>query len=194
MCIDLSNYDDTYTKKLECQRSRLSRYLWHITQLTIRSFPVIPGKLYPKILKLFRTKVGKNVVIRPNVNILYPFNLEVGDNSRIESECFLGCCAPIKIGRNVAIAPRTMIMNGSHRPFDPNFTAIAAPITIEDGVWIGCNSTILGGVTIHKSAIVGAASLVNKDVPPFTMVAGVPAKPIKRFDPQKKEIIDLPRK
>lgn len=191
MSHDLSQFDDTFLKKIESQRSILSRYLWQIVKIIFRAFPIIPGRFYSRVIRLFGAKLGKNVTIRANVDILYPFNLEVGNNSLIETECYVACYAPVKIGNNVAIATRTVIMNGTHRPFDPKFTVVAEPITIEDGVWIGCNSTILGGVTIHQSAVVGAASLVNKDVPPYTLVGGVPARPIKRFDPEKKQIIDL---
>ncbi|MEW5768388.1 MAG: DapH/DapD/GlmU-related protein [bacterium] len=191
MSHDLSQFDDTFLKKIESQRSVLSRLLWQAVKIFFRAFPIIPGKLYPSVLRLFGAKLGKNVVIRSDVDILYPFNLEVGDQSLIEAECYVACYAPVKIGSNVAIATRTVIMNGTHRPFDPKFTVIAEPITIEDGVWIGCNSTILGGVTIHQSAVIGAASLINKDVPPYTLVGGVPARPIKRFDPKEKRIIDL---
>ena len=82
--------------------------------MIFKIFPVLPGKYFSKILKYFGVKIGNNVTLRSSVDILYPFNLEVGDNTRIEADCYLGCWAPVKIGKNVAVALRTVFMPVFH--------------------------------------------------------------------------------
>jgi putative colanic acid biosynthesis acetyltransferase WcaF len=154
--------------------------MWKAILAFNKWFPIPIKGWMSFILKLFGAKIGKNVYISRTVTVKIPFNLVVDNNSFINPETFIDSLASVKIGKNVVIAPRVMIMSGSHRPFDPKFTTIAKPIIIEDGVWIGCNTVILGGVTIHKGAVIGAMSLVNKDVPPLTKVGGVPAKILEK--------------
>lgn len=115
-----------------------------------------------------------------------PFsNLSIGDHSNILDDCFFLLRDKIIIGNNVDIAYRVTIITSSNasasdfiRSYYPPFTA---PVIIEDDVWIGANVTILGGVKIGKCSVVAAGALVNKDVPPYSVVAGVPAKVIKKI-------------
>lgn len=92
----------------------------------------------------------------------------------------------IKIGKNVDIAPRVCIVSGSHN-IDMIGDHSAGPgsggnIVIEDGVWVGANSTILPGVTIGKKSIIGAGSIVIKDIPSYCIAVGNPCKPIKKWN------------
>ena len=89
----------------------------------------------------------------------------------------------ITIGNNVFIAPKVNLVTLNHS-FDPanRSATISKPIVIEDGVWIGIGATVLQGVTIGKNSIVGANSVVTRDVPPNTVVAGNPAKFVKKID------------
>jgi acetyltransferase-like isoleucine patch superfamily enzyme len=125
--------------------------------------------------------IGNRVQINPFV-VLWPTSLEIGKYSQINpgtaiyGKVFIGCY--------VMIAPNCMIAGGNH-----GFSAIESPmicqnnssqgIVIENDVWIGANSTILDGVTIGKGAIIAAGSVVSKDVKPYEIVAGVPAKKIR---------------
>ena len=115
-----------------------------------------------------------------------PFsNLSIGENSNILDDCFFLLRDKIVIGNNVDIAYRVTIItssNASASPFIRNiYPPFTAPVTIEDNVWIGANATVLAGVTIGKCSVVAAGALVNKDVEPYTVVAGVPAKILKRI-------------
>jgi len=111
----------------------------------------------------------------------------IGERTFIGHEVmFVSGESDIVIGRDVDIAPRVLFAAGTHmidmvasRSAGPG---LSKPITVHDGVWIGANSTILGGVTIGKKAIVAAGSLVNRDVPPYSLVAGVPARVIKSWN------------
>ncbi len=104
----------------------------------------------------------------------------IGEDSVLNHGCVLMPFLPISIGDHVSVSSGVSLITGGHDFDDPTFAGYASPITIEDYVWIGMNATILGGVTIGKGAVVAAGALVWKDVPPFTVVAGVPARAVKR--------------
>ena len=107
--------------------------------------------------------------------------LEVGENSRLNG-VHLDVKHNVTIGRNVRIAPGTLIMDSDFHSVEDHFSeGKILPVIIEDNVWIASRSIILKGVTIGKGSVVAAGSVVTKNVEPYTVVAGVPAKLIKRI-------------
>jgi acetyltransferase-like isoleucine patch superfamily enzyme len=114
--------------------------------------------------------------------------LTVGDYSNIGPYCYIGCSGYIEIGSNVMMSPRVSIYSENH-----NFQTTSIPmkeqgvtrgtVVIEDDCWIASHSVILSGVRVGKGAIVAAGSVVTKDVAPYSIVAGSPAKEIGRRDP-----------
>lgn len=115
----------------------------------------------------------------------------IGDNVCFNFDCHIGCIQKVEIGNNVLIGSRVLIIDHSHGLFTKeqlNLTPADRPLVskgdviIEDNVWIGEGAAILAGVTIGKSSIVAANAVVTKDVPPNSIVAGVPAKVIKSID------------
>jgi acetyltransferase-like isoleucine patch superfamily enzyme len=92
----------------------------------------------------------------------------------------------IQIGSNVDLAPRVCILSGSHEidmiGKHSAGSGSGGDVIIEDGVWIGANSTILPGVRIGEKSVIGAGSVVTKDIPPFCISIGNPCKPIKHWD------------
>ena len=110
--------------------------------------------------------------------------LQVGDQTTISAECYLDLAAPIQIGNRVNFGPQVMIITGTHQiGHTENRLGKLSPdtVVIQDGVWIGARVTILPGVTIGTGAVVGAGALVIRDVPPNTIVAGIPAKVIREI-------------
>lgn len=110
----------------------------------------------------------------------------IGDNTRIGiGNVVIG---PVTIGNNVILAQNIVLSGLNHGYQDPH-TPIAlqpcsvAQIVVEDDCWIGANSVITAGVTIGKHAVVAGGSVVTKNVPPYTIVAGNPARPIKQYNP-----------
>lgn len=99
------------------------------------------------------------------------------------------------IGNEVTIAQRVTLVTSSGAPESRDvyriFGADVGPIYIQDGAWIGAGVIIQPNVTIGRSAIVGSGAVVTKDVPPYTVVVGIPARPIKRFSIETGEIVDL---
>ena len=93
----------------------------------------------------------------------------------------IDCSTSISIGRNVKISENVSIRDSDNHIIVGSKKASEAPIVIEDNVWIGINVTILKGVTIGEGSIVAAGAVVTKDIPPHSLVAGIPAKVIKQY-------------
>jgi maltose O-acetyltransferase len=102
----------------------------------------------------------------------------IGAGTRINRDCCLDIRGPLQIGSNVSVSPEVAILTAQHRVDSPDFALVTRPVVIEDNVWIGMRATILPGTTIGPGAIVAAGAVVTGTVPPLTVVAGVPARPI----------------
>ncbi|MDA8964590.1 acyltransferase [bacterium] len=141
--------------------------------------------LVPNMKGVFRIYRGGNVLIRGNVRIARSSRvyvagrLEVGQGTYINSDTMLFVRERVRIGEECAISWGCQICDDDFHCVVPN-TSSSAPIVIGDRVWIGSNVSVLKGVTIGDGAIVAAGSVVAKDVPPTTLVGGVPAKAIKK--------------
>lgn len=102
----------------------------------------------------------------------------MGPNSVINQRCRLDNRGGITIGSNVSISSEVCILTADHDPNSTGFEGRTSPVFIEDYVFIGTRALILPGVTLGVGSVVGAGSVVTKDVPPYTVVAGVPARSI----------------
>jgi len=139
----------------------------------------IPLHIVRKVVyRLAGVKIGKGSVIHMWARFYKPQKIQIGKDSIIGDHIFLDGREKLTIGSHVAIASQVLIYNGKHDINAEDFGSIFAPVTIKDYVFIGPRAIILPGITIGKGAIVGAGAVVTKDVKPFTIVGGVPAKPI----------------
>lgn len=116
---------------------------------------------------------GASIFIGPGAKLI------LNKSSFLNTNTTLNCFNYIEIGKNCCISDNVSIQDSDNHMINNNFEKMSNPIIIKDHVWIGKNSIILKGVTIGEGAIVGAGSVVTKDVPPSTLVAGNPAKIIK---------------
>jgi acetyltransferase-like isoleucine patch superfamily enzyme len=163
-------------------------YSWRFGYFGKRTSIIKPDMLTnPKAIHL-----GKNVEIRKSSRLEVVGQWEVkkpkiiiGDNTCIHLYFHCGAAESIVIGNNVLIAGRVYITDHDH-VFDekdnpPRWCKklVSKPVVIEDGVWLGEGVAVLKGVTIGKRAVIGANSVVTKDVPPYCIAAGNPAKVIK---------------
>ncbi len=136
------------------------------------------------ITKPFLKCCGK-VRLYEGVTIWYPYRIKLGSRVTINEFCYLSGYGNLDIGDDVLIGHRVSIVSSDHIFEDTNKTIRSQGIRgksvkISDDVWIGANSTILAGVTIGKGVIVAAGSVVTRDIPPFSIVGGVPAKILKK--------------
>ena len=173
---------------------------------------VHPVKTRPRgwlrLFQPFYIKRGRRSVIYSNIRKdIVPFNsFELGEKSVIESFSTINnmvgaitigsrsriglgntIIGPVKIGNNVNLAQNIIISGLNHNYSDPDKTIISqgvntSEVIIEDDVWIGANSVILAGITIGKRSVIGAGSVVIRDVPPYSIVVGNPGKIIKQYN------------
>lgn len=105
--------------------------------------------------------------------------ISIGDNTVINRGVYLDGRVSLTIGNNVNITHQTLIQTLTHDPQNPDFICIECPVFIGDHVWIGAKAIILPGVAIGEGAVVGAGAVVTKDIPPYSIAVGNPAKVIK---------------
>lgn len=126
--------------------------------------------------KLIGLSIGINSNLDLNIYILAPRAITIGNNTHINQGCFLDARGLITIGDNVSISHYVKICTGGHQVNSPTFEGEHLPIIISDYCWIGIGAIILKGVTLGEGCIVAAGSVVIKDVEPYSIVGGNPAK------------------
>jgi putative colanic acid biosynthesis acetyltransferase WcaF len=129
-------------------------------------------------LKLFGAKLGQGVVIKPSVNIKYPWKLRIGDHSWIGEEVWIDNLSDVIIGNNVTISQGALLLTGSHDHSRETFDFISYPIVLEDGAWIGANAIVFGGVTCKSHSVLGINSVAEKNLEPYIIYKGNPAIPV----------------
>lgn len=167
-------------KEIVCTLLSLSFWKWRINLWAYQVINMASGRRH--------ITVGKHTNIHPTTIIRYGKNVKIGNNCLINHNNLLqpgkGPNGTITIGNYVHTGVNVMFMAFNHGFYTTEIPTkeqdyMDAPIVVEDDVWIGGGSIILAGVTIGKGAIVAAGAVVNKDVPPYAIVGGVPAKVLK---------------
>lgn len=110
-------------------------------------------------------------------------DVQIGEKTFINVGCFFDASAPIAIGANCLLGPRVTIVTSSHH-LDADRTLGRAPVTIEDGSWIGVGATLLPGVTVGAGCVIAAGAVVTQNCQPYGLYAGVPARRIRSLDIQ----------
>ena len=162
------------------------KLLFVFYKLTAAWLPISQRSSFAKAMRGFWAKrivqkMGKNVNIE-RWAVFGPL-LEIGDHSGIGINCEV--YGPVSIGKDVMMGPEVVIYTSGHKydrldvPMRMQGNTEAKPVVIEDDVWIGRRVIILPGVTIGKGCIIGAGAVVTKDIPPYSVAAGVPAKVVK---------------
>lgn len=157
---------------------RLSLYLLN------RIITYIPFNLFRKTCyRILKMKIGRKTQIDMGQYVLSPQRIKIGNNSHINQGCLLDGRGGITIGDSVSISHRVQIITGSHDIQSKDFRGFVEPVELGDFVFIGVGSTILGGTIVGKGAVICAGAVVTKNVPEYSVVAGVPAKIITRRNP-----------
>lgn len=178
MGVDLSSFNNAWYHP---GRGFLVRTIWHFVNALLLQSALNPSSGFKvALLRLFGATIGTGVVLKPSINVKYPWNLTIGDHSWIGECAWLDSLAPIHIGSNVCISQGTYFCTGNHDWSDPAFGLIVKPIVVEDGAWIGARATILPGVTVKEHSIVSAGTTVARDTEANMIYAGNPAVAVKR--------------
>ncbi|WP_100627179.1 WcaF family extracellular polysaccharide biosynthesis acetyltransferase [Algoriphagus formosus] len=165
--------------------SVLKRLTWYlVNRIFINTSILFPSSFKSSVLRIFGAKVGKGLVIKPKVNIKYPWFLEIGDHVWIGEEVWIDNLTQVKIESNVCISQGAMLLTGNHNYKKSSFDLITGQITLEDGVWIGAKSVVCPGVTCHSHSVLAVGSIATHDLEAYTIYQGNPAKAVR-----KREII-----
>lgn len=174
--VDLSQYKSPLSRK-----NQFLRFLWEMVWMFFASW--IPRSLCNSwkifLLRLFGAKIHSKAVVYSSVKIFMPWNLVMEEYSCLASDVDCYNVDLVKIGSNSTVSQKSYLCTASHDISKSNNPLITSPIIIEDQSWIGASSFIAMGVTIGQGAVVGATSSVYKNVPPWTVVGGNPAKFLK---------------
>ena len=172
---------DTHTGPCFSISNRILRLVWNIIYVLL--FRYTPNFLYAWrsiILKLFGAKIGKGVHVYPTAKIWAPWNLEMRDYACLgpNSDCYNQ--GNITIGYKTVISQKAYLCASTHDYTLRGFPLVCKPIVIADNVWIAADAFIGPGVTVGDGAVIAARAVVVKDVEPWTVVGGNPAKFIKK--------------
>jgi putative colanic acid biosynthesis acetyltransferase WcaF len=170
--VDFSKFDNSWYKPA----NKAKIILWYFVNMFVfkTMFP-FPSGIKVKILRLFGAKVGSGVVIKPNVNIKYPWFLSVGDNCWIGECVWIDNLARVTIGNNVCLSQGSYLLTGSHDYKKEAFDLMLSEITLEDGVWIGAKSVVCPNVVCKSHSVLAVGSIATKDLEEHGVYQGNPA-------------------
>jgi putative colanic acid biosynthesis acetyltransferase WcaF len=159
--------------------NRLARLVWGISSVLFKYSPRPFHSWRSFMLRCFGAKVGRGVHVYPNVTIWAPWNLILNDECGIANNVILYSQDKITVGRRAVISQGTHLCTGTHDYTKEGFPLITLPIHIGEQAWLAADSFVHPGVTIGKGCVIGARSVVHKNMPEWTVCAGHPCKPIK---------------
>jgi putative colanic acid biosynthesis acetyltransferase WcaF len=180
MKTDLSSFNNSWYKP----GNKMKIIIWYFVNVLFFKNPLaIFSSLKVVILKLFGAKIGKNFVIKPSVNIKYPWFLEIGNNVWIGENVWIDNLAKVSIGNNVCISQGAMLLCGNHNYKKSSFDLLVSDIIVEDGAWI-CAKAIVGpsygrSLRISSHSILSVASVANKDLESYCIYQGNPSRKIR---------------
>lgn len=170
-------YEDALSLK-----NKLGRLCWNIFSLFF--FRLFAGPLFRYwrgfVLRVWGAKVGKRCAVAASAKIWAPWNLEIGDFVAIGARAEIYNVAKITMGSNITVSQDSYLCTASHDISKLKKPLVFKPLNIGDSAWVAARSIVLSGVTIGEGAVVAAGAVVTKDVAPWTVVGGNPAKVIKK--------------
>jgi len=162
-------------------QTKIKRGVWQFLVRPIyRLIPFGMSGLRVAILKLFGAKIGQHCNIQQRVEILIPWNLDLGDHVALAHDVKILNFSKVTIGSMSIVSQYTYLCTGTHDTSDPHFTLIHRPITIESEAWIASGAFIGLGVTIGRGSVIGANSVVTKDTAEWMIYAGNPCSALKK--------------
>jgi putative colanic acid biosynthesis acetyltransferase WcaF len=173
--VDNSTYDNDWYKR-RIGASALKRTAWYFVNVLFFINPLIPGSGIKRIfLRLFGARLGRGVVLKPGINIKYPWKLAVGDFTWIGEKVWIDNLAEVTIGKNVCLSQQAMLLTGNHDYSKTTFDLLIKEIVLEDGVWIGAQALVCPGVVGRSHAVLTARSVATGELEPYKIYQGNPA-------------------
>jgi putative colanic acid biosynthesis acetyltransferase WcaF len=174
---DLSNYNNSW---YESGASGLKRGLWYFVNLLVFQSGLLPiNGLKIALLKSFGARIGKGVVIKPVVNIKYPWKLKIGDYCWVGEKVWIDNLAFVTLGDHVCLSQNAMLLTGNHNYKKSSFDLMIGKIVLEDGVWIGAHAIVSPGVNCFSHSVLSVNSVATKDLEEYGIYQGNPAVKVK---------------
>lgn len=171
------NFTSPYTTK-----NRIKRMLWSICwTILARPFPKSLANSWKVfLLRCFGAKIAKNAYVYSEAKIFMPWNLQMDEHSCLASGVDCYNAAPVSIGKCATVSQRSYLCTASHNIASSRHEQTEKPIIIKDKAWVAAEAFVGPGVIIGEGAVVGARAVVFKDVEPWDVVGGNPAKFLKK--------------
>lgn len=159
----------------------VKRLLWYFVNVLFFINPLNPSSaLKVSLLRLFGATIGKGVVIKPSINIKYPWFLHVGNHVWIGEKVWIDNLAHVKIGDHSTLSQGAMLLTGSHDYKKPGFDLMVGEIVLFEGVWIGARAVVCPNVSCFMNSVLAAGSVAVSDLEPATIYQGNPATAKRR--------------
>ncbi|MEM0996673.1 MAG: WcaF family extracellular polysaccharide biosynthesis acetyltransferase [Bacteroidota bacterium] len=179
---DLSRFDNSWFDE---GASRFKWALWYVFNALFVLNPLNPFSSVRKaILRLFGAKIGKGVILKPRINVKFPWNLAIGDYAWIGEAVWIENQGKVTIGAHACLSQGAVLMTGNHNYKLPTFDLIVKPIVLEEGVWIGAGAMVTQGVTAYSHAVLGVNSVASHDLEAYTIYAGHPCVEVRKREMQ----------
>jgi len=162
------------------RRTKLRRGLWQF--LVKPLYRLLPGKRNPlriPLLRMMGARIGKGCFIQQRVDVLIPWELELGDFVAIAHDVTILNFARLRVGPMTVVSQDAHLCTGTHDYAHPRFPLVFRPIEIGAEAWIASGAFVGPGVTVGRGTVVGARAVVTKDLPDWKICAGNPCRPIK---------------
>lgn len=175
--VDLSKYHNALSRRNQC-----IRMLWTLMWAVLaRPLPRSVGSGWKRfLLRLFGAKIDCTAIVYSSAKVFYPANLVMDKYACLASNVDCYNVAPVRVGANSTVSQGAYLCTASHDITNPLNPLVSAPIAIEDQAWVAAGAFVGMGVTIGQGAVVGARAAVFKNVEPWSVVGGNPAKFIKK--------------
>lgn len=170
-----------YTPGLYRPGSLLRRATWYAVDIVFFSTALPwPSRIKRALLRLFGAEIGRGVVIKPRVQIKYPWYLQVGDHSWLGERVWIDNLSTVQIGSHCCLSQGALLLTGNHDWSKEGFDLKCQSITLEDGVWIGAKAKVAPGVHCGEHAVLSVGSVAIGPLQARTIYMGNPAVEVKK--------------
>ena len=173
---DLSKYDNSWYRP----GGTIKKLFWYFFNVLFFINPLNPSSALKKVLlRMFGAKIGRRVIIKPGVNIKYPWKLSIGENTWIGENVWIDNLDRITIGKNCCLSQGAMLLCGNHNYKKETFDLMIGTIVLEDGAWVGAQSTLTPNTLCKSHSVLAVQSVASGTLEEYSIYRGNPAIKVK---------------
>lgn len=173
----LDRYDNSWYRP---GGTALTRGIWYLVNALVFNHGLLPvNSLKVFVLRFFGANIGAGVVIKPSVNIKYPWNLTIGDYAWVGEGVWIDNLDKVDIGAHACISQGAFLFCGNHNYKLETFDLMVQPIRVEEGAWVGAKAIVCPGVVLHSHSVLAAGSVATQSIEAYAIASGNPANKVK---------------